>query len=179
MRETNPLRKWQWLCLSAATSTPVAWVAGAVMMTAYTPTQCTGQFAPPNLSAAPSAPAGSLTAPPLANASPASGPSTGAPMPSGPTIPDAKEAIEKARFSLAEGKTTVALQRYAQAAAQATARPELASDLQSLKDQFLKSGVTEVQMEAAIRGYQNQIARGFQNQAAVMNAMATGAAGLP
>jgi general secretion pathway protein D len=148
------------------------------MMTAWTPTQCTAQFAPPNLSAAPSAPAGGLTAPPLANASPTSGAPTGTSLPGGPTIPDAKEAIEKARFSLAEGKTTVALQRYAQAAAQAASRPELAPELQSLKDQFLKSGVTEVQMEAAIRGYQNQIARGFQNQAAVMNAMAAGAAGL-
>ncbi len=115
-------------------------------MTALVTTQAAAQFAPPNTSAVPQSPP--------SGTSPTPG-STSLIMPSqtqaGSPTNAAREALAKAKKGIADNQAGVAVQAYAQAAVLAMRAPEVATEVQQVKDQLLQRGITAAQLEAVIK----------------------------
>ncbi len=59
--------------------------------------------------------------------------------------------LRKAKKGIADNQAGVAVQAYAQAAVLALRAPEVATEVQQVKDQLLQRGITAAQLDAVIK----------------------------
>ncbi len=92
----------------------------------------------------------------------------------------ARSLLVKARAALSEGKNEVAAQSFAQASMAAQQSPELASELQQTRQQFVERGLSQQALDQAMRvaqtapGLTSRAANALRNNSAANNASANG-----
>lgn len=124
-------------------------------MTALVTSQAAAQYAPP-LSAVPPNPPAALT--PLAGS-----PNTavqGQAEQTANALTTAKEAIAKTKKAMAENQAEAAVQAYSQALQIGKNIPELANELQGIRQQFYKQGVTPANLDRALAKFQSAATAG-------------------
>ena len=146
MKQFNPLRTLQFLTAMSAVSAPVSVPYG---MTASAGIAAT--IACSALNAVAQSPTNPALPPLLPPAQ-----SNGTVPPSGPTAAvdanaSARSLLVKARAALSEGKNEAAAQAFAQATLVAQQSPELASELQQTRQQFVERGLSQQALDQAMR----------------------------
>jgi len=145
LRVRNPLKMLREVYACAAPSSPVAWLGSSVVMTALVTTQAAAQFAPPNTQAVPAS-APSSTMPTVG--SNLTMPQLAAPNAAATTV---REHLTKARKAMVDGQNGVALQAYVHAATLGSRIPEMAAELQQVRDQLQQKGISAMQLDTAMK----------------------------
>ena len=145
LKQFNPLRTLRFLAAMSAVSAPTSMPYG---MTASA--GIVGSIACSALTAIAQSPTNSALPPLLPPAQ-----SYGTATPSGPTAADAnasaRSLLVKARAALSEGKNEAAAQAFAQASIAAQQSPEMASELQQTRQQFVDRGLSQQALDQAMR----------------------------
>ena len=145
MKQFNPLRTLRFLTAMSAVSAPVSMPYGVTAMTGIaTSIACSAMTA---VAQSPTNTALPPLLPPAQN--------YGTAPSSGPTAVDAgasaRSLLIRARAALSEGKNEAAAQAFAQASLAAQQSPEMASEIQQTRQQFVERGVSQQALDQAMR----------------------------
>ena len=146
MKYFNPLRTLRFLTAMSAVSAPVSMPYGVTASAGIAATiACSALNA---VAQSPTNPALPPLLPPAQSS--ATGPQNG-PTTAADANANARSLLVKARAALSEGKNEAAAQAFAQATLVAQKSPELASELQQTRQQFVERGLSQQTLDQAMR----------------------------